>query len=89
MEQAHKDNRNFHIAYIDYRNAFDAVSHSWLVRLLEVDQLIINSLQKLMKKWTTTFEGKVKENWLRVTRFAYSEEYIKGIVLAPYGSALH
>jgi len=63
MEQAHKDNRNLYIAYIDYRNAFDSVPHSWLIRVLQIykiDPQIINSLQQLMKKWTATLQVKAK-----------------------------
>ena len=47
LEQAHKDNRNLYIAYIDYHKAFDSVPHSWLIHVLEIykiDPLIINSL---------------------------------------------
>ena len=63
LEQAHKDNRNLYIAYIDYRKAFDSVPHSWLIRVLEmykIEPLIINSLQQLMKKWTTILQLKAK-----------------------------
>ena len=42
-----------------------------------------------MKKWTTTLQVKVKNIELWVTRSVYNEEYIKGIVLARYGFALH
>jgi hypothetical protein len=28
LEQAHRDNQNLHIVYIDYRKAFDSVPHS-------------------------------------------------------------
>jgi hypothetical protein len=47
LEQAHKDNRNLYIAYIDCRKAFDSLPHSWLIRVLEIykiDPLIISSL---------------------------------------------
>ena len=63
MEQAHKVNRNFYIAYIDYRKAFDLVPHTWLIDILQVykiDQNIINSLQELSKKWTITLQDIVK-----------------------------
>ena len=33
LEQAHKDNRNLYIAYIDYRKAFDSVPHSWPIHV--------------------------------------------------------
>jgi hypothetical protein len=32
LEQAHKDNRNLYIAYIDCRKASDSAPHSWLIR---------------------------------------------------------
>jgi hypothetical protein len=63
LEQAHRDNRNLYIAYIEYRKAFDSVPHSWLIRILEIyniDPVIIDSLQQLMKKWTTTLHVRVK-----------------------------
>jgi hypothetical protein len=62
LEQAHKYNQNLYTAYTDYRKAFDSVAHSWLICLLEmynIDPLIINSLQQLMKMWTTTLQVKV------------------------------
>jgi hypothetical protein len=93
LEQAYKDNRSLYIAYIDYRKAFDSVPHGWLVRVLEIyktDPLIINSLQQSMKKWTTTLQVKVNNNQVTSDpiRSTY-EEYIKGTVLARYGSASH
>jgi hypothetical protein len=32
LEQAHKDNQNLYIAYIDYHKTLDSVPHSWLIR---------------------------------------------------------
>jgi hypothetical protein len=65
LERAHKDNQNLYIACIDYRKTFDSRPHTWLICVLEIykiDPLIINSLQQLMKKWTTTLQVKVKNN---------------------------
>jgi hypothetical protein len=65
LEQAHKDNRNLYTAYIYYRKAFDSVPHSWLIHVLQIckiDPQIINSLQQVMKKWTTTLQVKVKNH---------------------------
>jgi len=82
MEQAHDHNRNLYIAYSDYRKAFDSVSHSWLIYVLQIykiDPQTINSLQQLMKKWTTTLQVKVKNNRImrdpiRLQRGIYREE---------------
>ena len=65
LEQVHKDNRNLYTAYSDYRRAFHSVPHSWLIHVLQIykiDPQIINSLQQLMKKWTTTIQVKVKNH---------------------------
>ena len=65
LEQAHKDNHNLYIEYIDYHKAFDSVPHSWLRHVLQIykiDSLIINSLQQLMKKWKTTLKVNAKNN---------------------------
>ena len=69
LEQAHKYNRNFYIAYIGYRKAFDSVSHCWVIRVLEMyktDALIINSLQQVIKMWTATLQDDVNNN--QITR---------------------
>jgi hypothetical protein len=58
-------NQNLYIEYIDYRKAFDSMPHSWLKFVLEIykiDPLIINSLQQLMKMWTTTLQVNMNIN---------------------------
>jgi len=65
LEQAHRNNQNLYIVYIDYHKAFDSVPHSWLIcvsEIYKIDTLIINSLQQLMMKWTTTLQVKAKNN---------------------------
>jgi len=80
-----KDNQNLYIVYIDYCKAFDSVPHSWFICILEIykiDPLIINSLQQLMKKWTTALQVKAQTIRLRVTRSPFNEDYTKRTVLA-------
>ena len=81
-----------YIAYIDYRKAFDSVPHSWLIHVLQIykiDPQIINSLQQLMKKWTTTLHVKVKNHRIMSDPIRIQRDYIKGTILARYGFALH
>jgi len=92
LEQAHKDNRNLYIAYIAYCKAFDLVPHSWLIHVLEIykiDPLIINSLQQLRKKWTTTLQVKAKNNQITSDPIHIQRGLYQGLVLARYVSALH
>lgn len=49
LKQARKKNRCFHMAYVDYRKAFDSMRHSWLLEILnkyKIDPLIMNSCKQ-------------------------------------------
>jgi hypothetical protein len=86
LEQAHKDNRNLYIVYINYCKAFDSVPHSWLICVLEIykiDPMIINSLQQLMTKWTTTLQGKEKNNQLTSDPIHIQRGIYQGDSLSP------
>jgi hypothetical protein len=86
LEQVHKDNRNLYMTYIDYRKAFDSVPHSWLIRVLEIykiDPLINNSLQHLMKKWTTTLKVKVNNNQITSDPIRIQQGLYQGDSLSP------
>jgi hypothetical protein len=92
LEQAHRDNRNLCVVYIDYRKAFDSVPRSWLVCVLEIykiDPVIIDSLQRLMKKWTTNLQVKVKNNQITNDPICIQRGIYHGVVLAHYGFTLH
>ena len=86
MEQAHKDNRNLYTAYSDYRKAFDSVSHSWLINVLQIyklDPQTINSLQQLMKKWTTSIQVKVKNHRIMRDPIRLQRGIYQGDSLSP------
>ena len=53
LENNRSSRKNLSTAWIDYRNAFDSVPHSWLLRVLElykVSPTIINFLKIGMRK---------------------------------------
>jgi hypothetical protein len=66
LEQAHKDNRNLYIVYIDYRKAFDSVPHRWLIRVLEIHK--IDTLITLDNKFQKNFVSVI--NMLLIYLFA-------------------
>ena len=48
--------KNMSAAWVDYRKAFDSVSHSWIVKCLElynIDNKIIKFLKRNMTQWKT------------------------------------
>ena len=60
--------------------------HSWLIRILEIykiDPLIINSLQQLMKKWTTTLKVKAKNNQIMSDPIRIQRGLYQGDSLSP------
>ena len=86
MEQVHKDNRNLYIAYSDCHKASDSVSHSWLIHVLQIykiDPQIINSLQQLTKKWTTTLRVKVKNHRIMSDPIHIQRGIYQGDILSP------
>ena len=75
-----------YIAYIDYRKAFDSVPHSWLIHVLQIykiDPQIINSLQQLMKIWTTTLQVKVKNRRIMSDPIRIQRGIYQGDSLSP------
>jgi len=61
------------------------VPHSWFIHVLKIykiDPLIINSLQVLMMKWTTTLQVKVKNHWNMSDLICIQQGIYQGIVLA-------
>lgn len=51
--------RNVHVAWLDFRKAFDSVPHDyllWILEKIQVCPLLISLLSKLMRNWRTTFQ---------------------------------
>lgn len=54
--QAFKQSRNLHTAYIDYKKAFDSVPHEWLIKILKlykIDDRLVGFLSHIMPMWKT------------------------------------
>ncbi|CAD7079165.1 unnamed protein product [Hermetia illucens] len=56
VKQAVHQKRNISTAYIDYKSAFDSISHSWLLqvlRLYKINPNVVLLLRTVMKNWST------------------------------------
>ena len=55
-EEVKSNRRNLATAWLDYKKAFDSVSHTWLIKSLELAKIpvkIIEAIKRLMVKWRT------------------------------------
>ena len=60
-----------------------------ILQVYKIDPQIINSLQQLMKKWTTALHVKVKIHRIMSDPIRIQRGITNGIVLARHGFALH
>lgn len=55
--QARRKRRSISMTWIDYQEAYDSISHSWLIhKILEIYRInlnIMNTLRNTMSKWNT------------------------------------
>nr|XP_037866951.1 uncharacterized protein LOC119628520 [Bombyx mori] len=54
LEDAHQCQKNLSMGWVDYRKAFDSISHDWLLKVLELykcSPTIIDFLKKVMPSW--------------------------------------
>lgn len=82
-EQAYHRTRNIHMAYIDYRKAFDSVPHSWLVKVLELYKInteMVALLEHLMSLWETELS---LGNSIRTRRIPIRRGIFQGDSLSP------
>ena len=80
LENAKSKRKNLSTAWIDYKKAFDSVSHSRILRCLEifnVSPTIINFLENLCRYGKLTFFSLTQmENYL-LTVCAYNVQFFK------------
>ena len=56
LDEAKQQRRNLLMMWFNYKKAFDSVSHDWIVKALELDQVplkITNMIKVLMNTWAT------------------------------------
>lgn len=86
LQQAHKNHRNLHMAYIDYKKAFDSVPHSWLIevlRIYKINETIINFLEQIMTHWRTTLSLRQQDFTITTKDIRIKRGIFQGDSLSP------
>ena len=56
MEEVKANRKNIYCVWLDYKKAFDSVSHPWLIKSLElakVSTILFNAVTRLTRSWST------------------------------------
>lgn len=103
MDAASQRKRPISVAWVDYRKAFDSVSHEyieWLLEAVNIPTNIRTVLRRLMGSWTTRFEisrpglrrGKDRSDQLRVLNGIFQGDSLSPtlfiLAIAPVSYAL-
>ncbi len=64
LKDAHDNKRNLSCCWIDVKKAYDSLSHSWLIRMLEIHRLpvkFIKAVEEIVKNWNTVLIVPLKD----------------------------
>lgn len=81
MKQAENQQRNLHTCYIDYKKAYDAVPHSWLLKILEIyriDPKIQKFLSHTMTQWRTSIHINANNNFIQTRQIKINRGIFQG-----------
>lgn len=76
MEDCKKKKKHLHVAWIDYKKAFDSVPHSWIIQTLKmyhISPIVVKFCQEAMKSWSTfmilnSLKGTITSNKVQIKR---------------------
>ena len=87
IEDATTHKRNLSVAWLDFRKAFDTVSHSWINRVLEACHFpisIVRAICGTVSQWSTRLEFKTQERMIRSEPICLTRGILQGDALSPY-----
>ena len=67
LNDARKHHQNLITVWLDYREAFDSVPHTWLIqalKLAKVLQKVVNAIETLMNRWYTILTIHKQSRWI-------------------------
>lgn len=82
MKQAENRKRNFSMTYIDYRKAFDSVSHDWLLKVLELYK-VIGKVVKLLSCIIKNLQTQIQLNNSTLATISILNGLFQGASFSP------
>ena len=85
LENCKKRKKNLSTAWIDYKKAFDSVSHSWILKCLQmykIQPVLITFIEESMSQWKTNMalvhkEGVLETGPIRIKRGIFQKKAIE------------
>ncbi|WP_353817108.1 reverse transcriptase domain-containing protein, partial [Acinetobacter baumannii] len=75
------------VAWLDFRKAFETVSHSWINRVLQASRFpapIVRAIQSTVSLWSTKLELKVEGRMVSSDTISFTRGILQGDALSPY-----
>ena len=86
LHNARTRQRNLSMAYIDFRKAYDSVSHGWIFAMLEIFKFhknIVNTLRRCMAQWQTRMHVTSKDQSVTTEPIIIARGIFQGDSLSP------
>ncbi|CAH2099489.1 unnamed protein product [Euphydryas editha] len=86
LEDAHQNQRNLSMAWIDYQKAFDSVSHDWLIKVLDVykcPSIIKRFLLMVMPSWPVSMTARGSQHSITTEPIHVRRGIFQGDSLSP------
>ena len=85
MDEVRRGRKNMFCLWLDYRKAFDSVSHPWLIKSLQLAKvlpILINAIEKLTRTWATNAYIKTDKENVESGRINYKRGILQGDALS-------
>ena len=80
------EKKNLHMAWIDYKKAFDSVPHSWIIKTMKLYKIcpeITTFIEDSMKSWKTDLQLKYEKGEINIPSVNIKRGIFQGDSLSP------
>ena len=85
MDEVVKEKRNIMCAWLDYKKAYDSVSHAWIIesfRLAKISENIINAICDIMQLWAVQLRIHGENETIESNEIKYLTGMLQGDTLS-------